>query len=107
MVEDEKVLKAVEVAKNTGKVRIGTNEATKAIERSSAKLIVFAEDVSPKEIVMHIPPLCDEKKIHYAKVKSKQDLGRAVGIDVPTAAVAILDEGDAKKLIAEIVKGEK
>jgi large subunit ribosomal protein L7Ae len=56
---------------------------------------------------MHIPPLCDEKKIHYAKVKSKQDLGRAVGIDVPTAAVAILDEGEAKKLIAEIIKGEK
>ncbi len=105
--DENKILQAIEIAKNTGKVRIGTNEATKAIERSSAKLVVFADDVSPKEVVMHIPPLCDEKKIPYAKVAKRQDLGRAVGIDVPTAAVAITEEGDAKKQIAEIVKGEK
>jgi large subunit ribosomal protein L7Ae len=104
MAEEEKVLQAIEIASNTGKIKIGTNEATKAIERGSAKLIVFAEDVTPKEIVMHIPPLCEEKKIPFAKVKSKQELGRAAGIDVSTAAVAIIEAGEAKKLIDEIAK---
>ncbi|MFH0830360.1 MAG: 50S ribosomal protein L7Ae [Candidatus Aenigmatarchaeota archaeon] len=100
----EDALKAIELAKATGKIRIGTNEATKAAERGIAKLIVIAEDVQPKEVVMHLPPLCDEKKIPYAKVATKADLGRAAGIEVGTAAVAILEAGDAKKIIESMTK---
>jgi len=103
---EEKALQAIEVARNTGKIRIGTNEATKAAERGTAKLIVAAEDVQPKEVVMHLPPLCGEKKIPFATVKTKAELGRAAGIDVPTAAVAILEAGDAKKLIEELAKAK-
>jgi large subunit ribosomal protein L7Ae len=101
---EDKILHAVEIAKNTGKVRIGTNETTKAIERGIAKLVVSAEDVQPKEVIMHLPSLCNEKKIPYVQVKSKLELGRAAGIDVPTAAIAITEEGDAKKDIEEIAK---
>ena len=102
---DDKILHAVEIAKNTGKVRIGTNEATKAIERGIAKLVVVADDVEPKEVVMHLTPLCNEKKIHIVHVKSKQDLGRAAGIDVSTAAIAITEAGDAKEDIEDLIKG--
>jgi len=102
--ETEKVLRAVELAKNTGKIRIGTNEATKAVERGIAKLVVTAEDVNPPEVVMHLSPLCNEKKIAFAKVKSKQDLGRAAGISVPTAAVAIIEAGEGKKTLDEVLK---
>ena len=101
---DDKILHIIEIARNTGKVKIGTNEATKAIERGVAKLVVAAEDVQPKEIIMHLSPLCNEKKILYVTVKSKQELGRAAGIDVPTAAIAIIQEGDAKKDIEELTK---
>ncbi len=101
---EEKILQAVEIANSTGKMKKGMNEATKAVERSAAKLVVIAEDVQPEEVVMHLPPLCEEKNIPYAYVKSKQQLGRAAGIDVPCAAIAITAEGDAKKQIAEIVK---
>ncbi|MEM5804773.1 MAG: ribosomal L7Ae/L30e/S12e/Gadd45 family protein [Candidatus Aenigmatarchaeota archaeon] len=102
--EQEKVLQAVELAKGNGKLVIGTNETTKVVERGIAKLVVIAEDVNPKEVVMHLPPLCKEKKIPLARVKAKQDLGRAAGIDVSTAAIGIVEEGDAKKIIAEIAK---
>jgi len=101
---DDKILHAVEIAKNTGKIKIGTNEATKAIERGVAKLIVAAMDTQPKEVIMHLSPLCNEKKIPYAEVKSKQELGRAAGINVPSAAIAIIEAGDAKKDIEEITK---
>jgi len=103
---EEKALQAIEVARNTGKIRIGTNEATKAAERGTAKLIIAAEDVQPKEVVMHLPPLCAEKKIPFATVKTRAELGKAAGIDVPTAAVAILEAGDAKKLIEELAKAK-
>ena len=45
------VYEAVRVAKQSGKVRKGTNETTKAIERGISKLVVIAEDVEPPEVV--------------------------------------------------------
>jgi len=103
----DKVLQAIEIAKNTGKVKKGTNETTKAIERGSAKLVVIAKDVEPKEIVMHLPVLCDEKKCDYVYVPSKEELGRAVGINVSTASACITEPGEAKDLIGDIVKKVK
>ena len=100
----DKVLEAVRVARDTGRVRIGTNETTKAVERGQAKLVIIAEDVDPEEIVMHLPILCEEKGIPYAYVPSKKELGSAAGIEVSAASVAIVDAGQAKDLIAEIVK---
>ena len=87
----------VEKARRTGKVEKGTNEVTKAIERSTAKLVVYATDVEPKEIVQHIPLLCKEKNILCKGVDSKQKLGIAVGIPVSASSVAIIDLGDAEK----------
>ena len=102
--DENKVLHAIEIARNTGKVRIGTNETTKAIERGIAKLVVIADDVQPKEVIMHLEPLCNEKKIPFVHVKNKLELGRAAGIDVGTASIAIIELGDAKKDIEEITK---
>jgi large subunit ribosomal protein L7Ae len=100
----DKVLQAVSVAKATGRVRKGVNETTKTIERGLAKLVVMAADVQPEEILMHLPVLCEEKKVPYAYVASKVELGQATGIQVPTSSIAIAEEGDAKKLIAEIAE---
>ncbi|GAH35190.1 unnamed protein product [marine sediment metagenome] len=87
----------VEKARRTGKVEKGTNEVTKAIERSTAKLVVYATDVEPKEIVQHLPLLCKEKNILCKEVDSKQKLGIAVGIPVAASSVAIINLGDAEK----------
>ena len=85
----------IEQAKNTGKIEKGTNEVTKAIERGTAKLVVYAADVEPKEIVQHLPILCKEKKIPCQEVDNKQKLGIAVGISVPASSVAVIEAGEA------------
>lgn len=100
----DKVLQLVEAAKNGGNVRKGVNETTKSVERGEAQLVVIAEDVEPAEIVMHLPPLCEEKKVPYVYVPSKMELGRSSGIDVPSAAIAVADAGEGKKALAELVK---
>ena len=97
------ILEAVRVAAQTGKVRKGTNEATKAIERGISKLIIIAEDVEPPEVVAHLPLICEEQNAAYAFVPDKQELGKALGIDVTSAAAAILDSGDAQHIIDEVV----
>ena len=85
----------VEKAAKTGKVDKGVNEVTKAVERGIAKLVVVASDVSPKELIQHLPILCKEKGIKFAEVESREKLGISVGINRPTAAVAVLEEGEA------------
>ncbi|PIN74479.1 50S ribosomal protein L7ae [Candidatus Woesearchaeota archaeon CG10_big_fil_rev_8_21_14_0_10_37_12] len=98
----QKALEAIEVAKNTGKLKKGSNEVTKALERGTAQLVAFAKDVQPKEVVMHLPILAKEKKIPCIEVNSKEELGVAAGIGRPTSAVAIIDAGDAKKVIEQL-----
>lgn len=100
----EKTYQILEAARDTGKIRKGTNETTKAVERGIAKLVVLAVDVDPPEVVAHIPLLCEEKKVAYTYVPSKQKLGASVGIDVSSSAVAIVEEGKAKDQISEIAK---
>ena len=99
----ERAYETVKLAKEDGKLRKGANEATKAVERGIAKLLVIAVDVDPPEIVAHLPLLSEEKKITYVYVDSKVKLGQAAGIDVPTSAVAVVDAGKGKPLLEEVL----
>jgi large subunit ribosomal protein L7Ae len=101
------ILEALRVAAQSGKVRKGTNEATKAIERGISKLVIIAEDVEPPEVVAHLPIICEEQNAAYAFVPSKQELGKALGIDVTSAAAAIIDAGDANHIVEEVVSSIK
>jgi large subunit ribosomal protein L7Ae len=67
-----------------------------------AKLVVMAEDVTPEEVLMHLPVLCKEKQVPFVYVPSKEELGKAAGINVPTSSIAIVEEGDSKNLVADI-----
>jgi len=100
----EKALEAVETARATGKIRKGTNETTKAIEKEQAKLVVVAKDVSPPEVTMHIPLLCKEKNIPCVVGASKEELGAAAALGVGTSSVAIVEEGESAKIIKELTK---
>jgi len=96
------IYKIIETAKKTGKIEKGTNEVTKAIERGTAKLVAYAKDVEPKEIIQHLPILCKEKNIPCHEVDSKQKLGIAVGIPVAASSIAVIEAGDAEKELANL-----
>ena len=100
----EKAYEALRKARESGgKIKKGTNETTKAVERGLAKLVLIAEDVDPPEIVAHLPLLCEEKKVPYIYVPSKKKLGEAAGIEVAAASACIIDAGEAKPIIDDIV----
>lgn len=101
----EKAYEAVKKARESGgKIRKGTNETTKAIERGQAKLVVIAVDVDPPEVVLHLPYLCDEKKVPYIYVPSKKRLGEVAGIQVAAASIAIIEPAAAKDLVDELAR---
>ncbi len=101
------LLELLSEVKESGKLRKGINETTKSVERGVAKLVVVSEDVDPPEVVMHLPALCEEKKIPYGYVKKQEDLGKACGLTTKScASAAILDPGaKAKATFDDAVKG--
>lgn len=102
-IDEKQVFAIIQKAKDSGKLKIGANEVTKAVERKQAKLVVSANDVSPAEIVAHFPGLCKEMKIAFSNAGSKAELGAAVGIKA-TTAIAVVDAGSAKKELDALIK---
>jgi large subunit ribosomal protein L7Ae len=67
-------------------------------------MVIMAVDVEPPEILAHMPALCDERKVPYVYVPSKVELGAAIGLDKPTASIAIVDVGKGKAVCEEIAQ---
>ena len=99
MADKDKGYDIVEIARKSGKIKKGTNEVTKLLERGAAVAVVYASDVNPKEIVMHLPLLAKDKGIPCFEVPSREELGAAAGLTKPTASVVIVDAGDAKSML--------
>lgn len=100
----EDIYDAVETAQDSGDVVIGTNEVTKAIERNEASLVVIAGNVSPEEVVMHLPSLSEERDVPYTFVPDKEELGLAAGINVQAASVAVTDPGAAESEVEDVAE---
>lgn len=98
----EKTYDTIEKASSSGKIAVGTNEVTKAVERNNADLVVIAGDVSPEEIVMHLPALAEERDIPYTFVPEKEELGLAAGINVQSATIAVTQSGNAEDELDEV-----
>ncbi|MBR9700934.1 50S ribosomal protein L7ae [Candidatus Woesearchaeota archaeon] len=98
----EQAFEIIELARKTGKIKKGCNEVTKVLEKGQAKFVAYAEDTQPKEIVMHLPLLSKEKGVKCIAVSKKDELGAAAGLPLGTAAVAVVEEGNAKDLIKNV-----
>ena len=101
---EDDAIEALEVARDTGSVKKGTNETTKAVERGNAELVFIAEDVSPEEVVMHLPEIAAEKEVPYVFVGTQDDIGHAAGLQVGSAAAAIVDAGEASDDVESIAE---
>ncbi|MFZ8849465.1 MAG: 50S ribosomal protein L7Ae [Thermoproteota archaeon] len=99
----EKIYEFVRVARETGKIKRGVNETTKAVERGQAKFVIIAENVDPPEIVAHLPLLCEDKNVPYLYVPDKKKLGEVAGINTIASSSAIIEVGEAKALYDELV----
>ena len=101
---DSQVLSVIErIRAKGGSIKKGVNEATKVLERGQAKLVVYASDVSPKEIVMHLPLLSKDKNVPCVAVSSKLELGKACGMSIGTSAIAIVNAGEESHSLEEII----
>lgn len=82
----------------------GVKECEKAIKRCPPKtasnasavpagLVVIAGDISPMDVIMHFPVLCEEHGVPYVFVKSRAELGLAACTKRATSVVMLKAEG--------------
>ncbi|MCK4428927.1 MAG: ribosomal L7Ae/L30e/S12e/Gadd45 family protein [Candidatus Aenigmarchaeota archaeon] len=103
----KEVLVLVEKIAEKGKIVKGVNEVTKELERGKAKLVVTAQDVDPKEILMHLPILCKEKGVPYLEVSSKAELGKSANLPVNCSAIGITDLGGLDAEVKKVTGAKK
>lgn len=83
-------------SKSRGHVKRGVKEVVKALRKGEKGLVVLAGDISPIDILSHIPVLCEDTGSPYIFVDSKEALGAASATKRPTSVVMIVPGGGKK-----------
>ncbi len=87
----KKLLKLVKKSGKSKSVRRGVKEVQKALRKGGkgTGLCVLAGDISPIDVISHLPILCEENDVPYVYVNSKAELGAAGSTKRPTSVVLI------------------
>lgn len=67
----------------------GIKDVTKVVRKGTKGIVVFGADISPYDVVSHLPVLLEEKEIPYVWVPSRQDLGTATQCKRATSVVLV------------------
>ncbi|PBK69647.1 L30e-like protein [Armillaria solidipes] len=101
----KKLQKTVKKASKSRLVKRGVKEVVKGIKKGEKGLLIIAADISPIDIVSHLPVLSEEAKIPYIFVSSKEELGHFSSTKRPTSCVMICPH--QKRKLKEGTKDEK
>lgn len=74
-----------------GSVKVGTKQTTKMVEQGKATMVYVAQDADSR-LVSRIVQLCRQHNVEITFVDTMRSLGKACGIDVGTAAAAVVEE---------------
>ncbi|GMY10139.1 H/ACA ribonucleoprotein complex subunit 2-like protein [Fagus crenata] len=82
-------LKLVRRAAEHKCLKRGVKEVVKSIRRGHKGICVIAGNISPIDVITHVPILCEEADIPYVYVTSKEDLANAGATKRPTCCVLV------------------
>merc|ERR1712139_618425 len=93
----KKLFKCIKKATKTKQVLRGVKEVVKAVRKGTKGICVIAGNISPMDVISHLPILCEDKDVPYVYVRAKEELGAAGLTKRPTSCM----------LIAPSVKGSE
>lgn len=94
----KKLFKAVKKAQKAKRLKKGVREVVKGLRKNEKGVVILAGDVSPIDVISHIPVFCEEKGIPYCYVPSRKDLGAAALTKRPTSVVIVQSHEEYMKL---------
>ena len=74
-----------------------TPSSAAAADEAPPGVVVLAADISPMDVISHIPVLCEDHGIPYIYVTSRAELGAAGGTKRPTSVVMVTPAPATKK----------
>ena len=93
---EKKLLKLVKKGMKEKLVRRGVKETVKAVRKGNAGVVIIAADISPIDVLSHLPILCEDKGVPYIYVRSRAEVGEACKTKRPTSCVMVV-KPDKKK----------
>merc|ERR1712025_1064132 len=82
-------------------VRNGLKDVQSRIRKGEKGLVVFAGDVTPIDVMCHLPSVCEEKGLPYVFTPSRALLGQAMGVKRGSLMVMIRKHEDFAELYQE------
>uniref|UniRef100_A0A1Q3F152 H/ACA snoRNP protein NHP2 n=1 Tax=Culex tarsalis TaxID=7177 RepID=A0A1Q3F152_CULTA len=99
----KKIHKLIEkAAKQKSFLRNGLKDVQVRLRKGETGLVIFAGDVTPVEIMCHLPAVCEERNIPYCYTPSRKDLGAAMGVKRGTVAMMIREHPDYQDLFDKL-----
>ncbi|EIN10623.1 L30e-like protein [Punctularia strigosozonata HHB-11173 SS5] len=92
----KKLHKTVKKASKQRHLKRGVKEVVKGIRKGEKGLVVLAADITPIDIISHLPVMCEDAQIPYVFVSSKEELGHAGSTKRPTSCVFITPDQKKK-----------
>uniref|UniRef100_A0A0K8TR01 H/ACA ribonucleoprotein complex subunit 2 n=1 Tax=Tabanus bromius TaxID=304241 RepID=A0A0K8TR01_TABBR len=89
-------------AKQKTFLRNGLKDVQTRLRKGETGIVLFAGDVTPIDIMCHLPAVCEEKGIPYVYVPSRSDLGAAMGVKRGTVSVLIREHPEYKDTYEEL-----
>lgn len=85
-----KLLKLTKKLANVKLIRRGVKEVNKSFRKKEKGLCILAGDVSPIDVISHIPISCEKNGLPYVYVPSREALGENALTKRPTSVVILL-----------------
>merc|ERR1711998_323026 len=85
----KKIFKCIKKATKAKQVLRGVKEVVKAVRKGKKGVCVIAGNISPMDVISHLPVLCEDNDVPYVYVRSKEDLGAAGLTKRPTSCMLI------------------
>ncbi|PVU88320.1 hypothetical protein BB561_005912 [Smittium simulii] len=93
----KKLFKVIKKANKNKHVKRGVKEVVKGVRKGFKGLVLLAGNISPIDVISHVPVLCEENNIPYIYVNSKEELGFSVNTKRPTSCIMIVPSGKNSK----------
>jgi len=97
----KKLYKTVKKSQEAKKLRRGVREVVKGLRKDAKGLVVLAGDISPIDVISHIPVYCEDKGVPYCFIPSRKELGAACHTRRPTSVVMVQSAEDYEALYQE------
>uniref|UniRef100_A0A224Y000 Putative nucleolar protein nhp2 n=1 Tax=Panstrongylus lignarius TaxID=156445 RepID=A0A224Y000_9HEMI len=104
----KKIYKLIKKAsKNREYCKSGLKLVQSSIRKGATGLIILAGDVTPVDVMIHLPAVCEDKDIPYCYVPSKEDIGTAMGVTRGVISVLIIDNPEIQDNFVEVLNEVK